>query len=196
MSGRHLKPGRSRFVWEVLRFVLGWALVVALVVSLFWLLQNVLPSLVAGDGSSSSTTSAVEMTSTTSGATTSTIPETTSTLADTTTTTRPEATTTSEAPAVRPPEEITVLVLNSTPRVGLAGSAAARLAAEGYMVATPANASPRRPNTVILHAEGYAAEAEALTEFFEDEAVFGVDDEGRTTDRIPIVVILGASYDS
>lgn len=188
--GSHLKPGRSRFAWEVIRYVLAWALVVTAVVGLFWLLQEVLPDLVSSD--SATTTTAEAGGSTTSPAETAT--STTST--STTTTSVPEETTTSTTlPAARPPEEVSVTVLNSTPRVGLAAQVAADLAGFGYIIGQPANATPRRAVTTILHAEGYGLEAIELKESaFEDEATVGIDDEGRTTESINIVVILGDSY--
>ncbi len=194
--GSHLKPGRSRFAWEVTRYLLAWALVVSAVVGLFWLLQEVLPDVVGPDATSTTvaadttTTTAPVDTSTTLPAETST---TTTTIADTTTTT--SSTTTTTLPPVRPPEEVTVLVLNSTPRVGLAAGIAADLADLGYVVVQPANATPRRPVTVILHTEDFALEALALQDAaFEEEAIVGLDDEGRTTEDVPIVVILGDSF--
>ncbi len=190
--GSHLKPGRSRFAWELIRYVLAWALVVTAVVGLFWLLQEVLPDLVSSDGTTTTTTEPESASSST------TVPATTTTtLPATTTTTEPPepTTTTTTLPAARPPEEITVTVLNSTPRVGLAAEVAADLAGLGYLVGQPANATPQRGVTTILHAEGYGLEAIELKEAaFEDEATVGLDDEGRTSGEADIVVILGDSY--
>jgi hypothetical protein len=188
--GSHLRPGRSRFAWELIRYVLAWALVVTAVVGLFWLLQEVLPDLVASD--STTTTTAPVAASTTSTEPTTT---TTSTPVTTTTVTPRPTTTTTTTPAARPPEELAVTVLNSTPRVGLAAEVAADLAALGYVVGQPGNATPQRAVTTILHAEGFGIEAIELKETaFEDEATVGVDDEGRTDDETNIVVILGDSY--
>ncbi len=186
--GSHLRPGRSRFAWELVRYVLAWALVVTAVVGLFWLLQEVLPDLVASD--TTTTTAPVAASSTTTEA-----PTTTTEAPATTTSTEPEPTTTTTTlPAARPPEELTVTVLNSTPRVGLAAQVAADLAGLGYVVGQPANASPRRAVTTILHAEGFGLEAIELKETaFEDDATVGIDDEGRTSDEVDIVVILGDS---
>lgn len=188
--GSHLKPGRSRFAWEVIRYVLAWALVVSLVVGLFWLLQEVLPDLVAGDTTTTTTSVVAGPTTTTSSTTTTTSPE-----QSTSTTEAPETTTTTTLPSARPPEEVAVTVLNSTDRVGLAAQVAADLAGFGYVIGQPGNATPRRPVTTILHAEGFGIEAIELKESaFEDEAIVGVDDEGRTTPEINIVVILGDSF--
>ncbi|MEX1279800.1 MAG: LytR C-terminal domain-containing protein [Acidimicrobiia bacterium] len=191
--GSHLKPGRSRFAWEVTRYLLAWALVVSAVVGLFWLLQEVLPDVVGPNATS--TTLAADTTTTAPVDTSTTVPAetTTTTIAGTTTTSSTVTTTT--LPPVRPPEEVTVLVLNSTPRVGLAAGIAADLADLGYVVVQPANATPRRPVTVILHTEDFALEALALKDAaFEEDAIVGLDDEGRTTDDVPIVVILGDSF--
>ena len=191
MSGSHLKAGQSRFAWEVLRFVLGWALVVTLVVTLFWLLQEVLPAVV-GETTTPTTIEQADTTTTTEPPVTTTT--TTTEPPVTTTTAAPTTSTTTTLAPVRPPEEVTVLVLNSTPRVGLAASAAADLAQLGYQVVVPANATPRRPVTVILHAEGYGLEAIEMATHFEAAATVRPDDEGRTTTGVPIVVILGDSF--
>ncbi len=172
--GSHLKPGRTRFAWELARYVIAWTVVVAAVVGLFWLLQEVLPEVVAD-----------ETTTTTAPA-----PETTTTVA-------PAPTTTTTLPVVRPPGEVTVLVLNSTLRIGLAARVAADLNDLGYVVEQPDNARPIRQFTTILHAEGYGLEALELAETaFEDEAIVGVDTEDRTSDEVNVVVVLGSSYDS
>lgn len=190
--GSHLKPGRSRFAWELARYVIAWALVVAAVVGLFWLLQEVLPAYVSSADSTTTTTVATTTTSTTPDASTTT------TLAEAPTTTVVESsTTTTTMPLVRPPEEITVQVLNSTLRIGLAARVAADLDELGYLVEQPDNARPRRDFTTILHAEGYGLEALELAEAaFEEDAIVGIDTEDRTSDDVQIVVILGQSYDS
>lgn len=194
--GSHLKPGRSRFAWELTRYVIAWALVVTAVVGLFWLLQEVLPDVVAADTTTTTvgageTTTSVDQTTTT---TTTPVETTTTTIADTTTSSAPTTTTTT-LPPVRPPAEVTVRVLNSTPRVGLAASVAADLADLGYVVVQPANATPQRSVTTILHAEGWGLEALELKETaFESESTVGIDDEGRTSEEVPVVVILGDSF--
>lgn len=189
--GSHLKPGRSRFAWELARYVIAWAFVVAAVVGLFWLLQEVLPEVIGDE--TTTTTSTTPVTSTT-------VPEqTTTTLAsdETTTTVAGPTTTTTTLPVVRPPEEVTVLVLNSTLRVGLAARVAADLNELGYIVEQPDNARPLRSVTGIFHAEGYGLEALELAETaFEEEAIVGIDTDDRTNDEIDIVVVLGSSYDS
>ena len=189
--GSHLKPGRSRFAWELARYVIAWAFVVAAVVGLFWLLQEVLPEVVA-DQTTTTTTSAPATTTTVAQATTTTVAA-----GESTTTVAAETTTTTTLPVVRPPEEVTVLVLNSTLRVGLAARVAADLHDLGYIVEQPANARPLRQFTTILHAEGYGLEALELAETaFEDEAIVGIDTEDLTSDDVNIVVVLGSSYDS
>jgi cytoskeletal protein RodZ len=190
--GSHLKPGRSRFAWELVRYVLAWALVVSAVVGLFWLLQEVLPDIVSSEATTTTTTTEAPTASSTS-----TVPTTSTTLPASTTTSEAAepTTTTSTTPAARPPEELTVTVLNSTTRVGLAAEVAADLADLGYLVGQPANATPQRAVTTILHAEGFGLEAIELKETaFEEEATVGLDDEGRTSGEADIVVILGDSY--
>lgn len=189
--GSHLKPGRTRFAWELARYVIAWTVVVAAVVGLFWLLQEVLPEVVA-DETTTTTAPAPETTTTVAPAPTTTVAD-----GETTTTVAVEPTTTTTLPVVRPPGEVTVLVLNSTLRIGLAARVAADLNDLGYVVEQPDNARPIRQFTTILHAEGYGLEALELAETaFEDEAIVGVDTEDRTSDEVNVVVVLGSSYDS
>jgi hypothetical protein len=75
---------------------------------------------------------------------------------DTTDTTQPEA------PAVRPPSEVTVLVANGSGVRGAAASLADTIRANGYVVAEPANAPAPVPSSIVYYLPGYEQEAQAL----------------------------------
>lgn len=73
----------------------------------------------------------------------------------------PESTTTTTTAAVRPPAEVTVLVLNGAGRAGVAGAMSDRLEVVGYPTLEPGNASRRRESSVLCRA-GLDREAGAL----------------------------------
>jgi len=66
-------------------------------------------------------------------------------------------------PQVRPPGEITVIVLNGSGVQGAAGNMSDQIASAGYQTATPDNTGSVE-TTSIRFAEGYEAEAKALAQ--------------------------------
>lgn len=133
--------------------------------------------------------------------TTTSTSTTTTTEAPTTTTTEPGAdptTTTTEPepppePEVRPPEEVTVLVANSTDVVGAAGRTTVSLTAEGYPTLTPATVTGF-DRSEIWFAEGYGAEAARLAErlgIFPEDVGPIPGDPGFAIGGADLVVILG-----
>lgn len=79
-----------------------------------------------------------------------------------TTTTRPGPTSTTKAAGeVRPPQQVTVVVLNGSGRPGAATAQTNALKAKGYQTGTPADAT-RRQGTVIYYRSGFEREAAAL----------------------------------
>ena len=121
----------------------------------------------------------------------------TTTQATTTTTTTAQPSTTAEAATTttvaqpRPAGEVTVLVLNSTGRSGLAARVTAELAALGYQMLEEDNYPTRLATTAVWYAPGFELEAQVLAENFPDAEVepFPGDDESAD-----IVVVLGASF--
>jgi hypothetical protein len=82
--------------------------------------------------------------------------------ATTTTTAAPGTTTSTKAAGeVRPPQQVTVLVLNGSGRSGAASAQTNALKAKGYQTLTPADA-PRREGTVVYFRPGFEREAAAL----------------------------------
>ncbi len=73
--------------------------------------------------------------------------------------------TTPEAPTLRPPAEVRVLVLNGAKTQGIAARGTEALLAGGYQTAAPKNAATQRPSAVLF-VEGYQAEATEVAAVF------------------------------
>ncbi|HUO46879.1 MAG TPA: LytR C-terminal domain-containing protein [Acidimicrobiia bacterium] len=183
MSGKHAAPAKST-MYRDLATMLGAIGVVAVLVY-FGL------SALAGpppDSDTSTTSSATTDTPTPSTTTGSSVATSTTT---TTTTTTPATTVTT--PAVRPPGEVRVIVLNSIGVTGLAGQVSARLADLGYNTLTPDNYSPALEQTRVWYLPGFEAEAYVLAAEFPDALIEQNPDLAVDAD---IVVVLGETYEA
>jgi hypothetical protein len=58
--------------------------------------------------------------------------------------------------------QTSVIVLNGNGRAGAASTAADRLSARGYLIASTGNAPERSPRTMVMYRRGYAAEGKRL----------------------------------
>jgi cytoskeletal protein RodZ len=131
--------------------------------------------------------------------TTTTIPETSTTGEEVTSTTGDDTATsttvasTSTTVAVRPPAEVTVVVLNSMGLDGAAGRVNADLAEAGYQTLTPDNFSPEQDPSRIWYREGFAAEANVLIEFVPGATVEPLPDEA-LQEGADIVLVLGTGF--
>lgn len=179
--GKHASRGPGTFYRDLAVMILGILVVGAAV---FFLLYLFADRPVTG---AETTTTAADLTTTTDEETTTTAE------GDTTTTTTLDTTTTSEVVAVRPPAEVTVVVLNSTDLDGAAGRLTSRLADAGYQTLPADNHTPEQDPSRIWYREGYAAEAAALLEHMAGANVEGLPDEtlGEGAD---IVVVIGTGY--
>lgn len=135
-------------------------------------------------------------------------PTTTVIAADTTTTTEAGATTstsegeittsTTQLPSttvpVRPPQEVSVIVLNSMGLDGAAGRLTTTLSEEGYQTLTPGNYAPEQDPSRIWYREGYAAEANELLSFLPGATVEALPDEA-TGEGANVVMVLGTGYE-
>lgn len=188
--GKHAAPGMGRFTRELSSFTIRLLAVAVLFFGAIWAVVTFVPQWIAGEDGpivavEESTTTSVESQPTVlSSAVTSTAPP------PPTTTTQPPPTTTT-VPPERDPQDIVVLVLNSTSRSGLAAGATALLNSLGYQTLEPANSTPVLSGSQILFAEGFAAEAYTLAAQFTDGEVLPNPSEDPSAD---IVVILGTSY--
>jgi cytoskeletal protein RodZ len=131
--------------------------------------------------------------------TTTTIPETSTTGEEVTSTTGDDTATsttvasTSTTVAVRPPAEVTVVVLNSMGLDGAAGRVNSDLAEAGYQTLTPDNFSPEQDPSRIWYREGFAAEANVLIEFVPGATVEPLPDEA-LQEGADIVLVLGTGF--
>lgn len=181
-KGKHVSSGRqSAFLRDSVIMAVGILIIAVLTYGAIWLFQDL-------TGGSDGDPVAVA-TTTTAGP--STTVSTTTTSAPTTST---STTTTTTAPVVevRPPEEVTVLVLNSVGTPGLAGRVTEQLAGLGYDTLEAANYEPELEQSLIWYKEGFLLEANDLAAFFPDALTQLNSDVAPEAD---IVVLLGASYE-
>ncbi len=141
-----------------------------------------------GDPDAASTTVLAETTTSAEPSTTGTTTATTST-----TTTVVEQTTTTTVVAVRPPSAVTVLVLNSTGRAGVAGSLTTTLGNAGYQTLQASNYEPLLDQSRVWYLGDFAPEAAELgADWVSDAIIEPYEGPDLGAD---IVVVLGASYD-
>lgn len=173
MSGKHAAPFR---LGDFLTIIGGVAVVAGLV-------YLGLTALLGGTPTTTSTSTTATPTSTTiASTTTSTSPSSTTTSATTSTTV-----------AIRPPDEVRVLVLNSLGVDGLATQVSNELADLGYTMLTPDNYSPQLERSRVWFLPGFEAEAFVLAAEFPDALIEENPDLAVEAD---IVVVLGDSYES
>jgi hypothetical protein len=131
--------------------------------------------------------------------TSTTVAETTTSDRDATSTTGDDSTTsttiggTSSTVALRPPGDVTVVVLNSMGLEGAAGRLNAEIAEAGYQTLTPDNLTPEQNPSRIWYREGFAAEAAALTDFVPGATVEPLPDES-LQEGADVVLVLGTGY--
>jgi cytoskeletal protein RodZ len=186
MAGRHAAPGHGRFFRELGLFLLKVVFWGAIVFGAVWLFQTLFDSEDEPTTTTSTTASTTTSTTTTITTTPTTVAPTTTTSAVTTTT---EATTTTLD--VRDPSEITVLVLNSTTRTGLAAGLAATLQEAGYQTLEPENWATPFTVSRVWYVAGFEVEAAVIVDFVSEDAIVELFDGVTQAD---IIIVLGASY--
>lgn len=193
MPGRHASPDRSRFRRDLTRLIVLVTLAVAVAVGAALIIDYLRsgpeepPAAAPATGEpetdvpQASSTTVAPRPSTTVAPTTSTVATVATTVAETTTT----------LPPVRPPDRLTVLVLNATRVSGLAGRVTELLSGLGYRTLDPDNHPESLQTSVVWYVEGFRREAEQLAEAIPDADVepFAGDDP-----QAPLTVVLGASY--
>lgn len=185
MPGRHEAPGSGPFVRQLITFaggLVGVGLLLALV------LMGVDRLAGSSEPVAATTTPAPPTVPETS---TSTAPDTTTSVVVTTTLPASTTTTTTTTPQPRPPEELTVLVLNGTDRNQLAAGVTDELAEAGYLMLEPTNADRPYDRSRVWHRSGLASEADVLAEQFPDALVERHPEDDPPAD---LVVVLGDSY--
>ncbi len=188
MGGKHATHDRRRFTRELLRLVLSVvALGVVIIGSALWLSSQL------GSDDDVIPVEATQTHPTTSvlAKTLATVIPTATTAPVSTTTTVAPSTTTTTAPTVRDPEEVTVIVLNSTGVKGMAARLSETLADLGYLTLEADNYSPLLETSVVWFTSGFRLEAEILAGQIPDATI-----ERFVGDEEPadITVVLGASF--
>lgn len=130
-------------------------------------------------------------TTTTTLETTTTAQGTTSTSGEATTSTTSASSTTGVE--VRPPSEVTVIVLNSIGIDGAAGRMTTDLAEAGYQTLTPDNYEPEVDPSRIWYREGFAAEAATLIEFLPGATVEQLPDDS-IQEGADVLLVLGTGF--
>lgn len=178
-KGKHASQTPGTFYRDLAIMIIGILVVGAFVFFLLYLLADQ-----PDTGPVAATTTTTEPETTTSEGVTDT------TQGDTTTTT---VASTSTTVAVRPPSEVTVVVLNSMGLDGAAGRLSNDLSEAGYQTLTPDNFSPEQDPSRIWYREDFAAEAAVLVEFLPGATVEPIPDE-TLQEGADVVVVLGTGY--
>lgn len=183
--GKHAESGSSAFIRDLVVMAVGIVIVGVLLyggLSLF-------AGLGADDDIGAGDTTTTE---TTSPSSTESTPVTTASTTTTTATTTEATTTTTEAVVVREPSQVTVIVLNSTGRSGLAAEVTATLAEAGYQTLQADNYEPALDQSRVWYVGDFAPEAaELAANFVSDAAVEAYEGPDVGAD---IVVVLGAGF--
>jgi len=189
MAGRHAAPGRGGFYRELTVFVLKAVIVGGIIFGAVLIFQAIFPT------DDEPTTTTTQTTTTTTVASTATTALTTTTTAAPTTTTTETATTATEATtttlAGRNPSEITVLVLNSTGRAGIASDLAGILAGLGYQTLEPDNWATPFDVSRVWFVAGFETEAAVIARYVSVDAIVELFQGVAQAD---IIIVLGASY--
>lgn len=179
-KGKHASQTPGTFYRDLAIMILGIVVVGAAV---FFILYLVADQPVTGPTT----------TTTTSPQTTSTGDDVTDTTGDDISTSTTLATTSTGVVAVRPPGEVTVVVLNSIGLDGAAGRMTQRLSEAGYQTQTPDNFTPEQDPSRIWYRDGFAAEAAELVDLLPGADVEPLPDES-LQEGADVVLVLGTGF--
>ena len=179
-KGKHASHTPGTFYRDLAVMILGIIVVGAAV---FFLLYLFADQPVTGP---TTTTTAPPETSSTGEDVTSTSGE------DVTTSTTLDTTSTSVV-AVRPPGEVTAVVLNSMGLDGAAGRMTQQLAEAGYQTLTPDNFTPEQDPSRIWYREGFAAEGAELVDLLPGADVEPLPDDS-LQEGADVVLVIGTGY--
>lgn len=221
MPGRHASPDNSQFYRDFAAFGLRWLLGAVIVFGGAWFLTSqvfggdgdsatteVIVSDAAAPATTAapfttaapSTTAAITQAPTTSrpALTTSAAPSTSvapSTTAPAPTTSAAPTTTAAPSTTLGPelaPSELTVRVLNSTGRAGLAAAVTADLAAQGYIMRLQDNYNTPLATTTVFYVAGLDREAVTLAGLLPGETTTAPNPAAEPS--ADLLVVLGSSY--
>jgi cytoskeletal protein RodZ len=179
-KGKHASQTPGTFYRDLGVMILGIIVVGAAVFFLLYLFADQPVT-----GPTTSTTALAETSSTGEGVT--------STSGDNVTTSTTLNTTSTSVVAVRPPGEVTVVVLNSMGLDGAAGRITQRLADAGYQTLTPDNFTPEQDPSRIWYREGFAPEAAELADLLPGADVEPLPDDS-LQEGADVVLVLGTGF--
>jgi cytoskeletal protein RodZ len=179
-KGKHASQTPGTFYRDLAVMILGILVVGAAVFFLLYLFADQPVT-----GPTTTTTAPPESSSTSE--------DVTSTTGDDVTTSTTLDTTSTSVVAVRPPGEVTVVVLNSMGLDGAAGRMTQRLTEAGYQTLTPDNFTPEQDPSRIWYREGFAAEAADLVDLLPGASVEQLPDES-LQEGADVVLVLGTGY--
>lgn len=210
MPGKHAAPGQGEFYKGLAVFVLKWALGGLALMLIFWVLIVGIPELFPSDeGAVATPITAVTADSRTPttpvNTTVSSLPDRTTTVPTTATTVDPASTTSTSSTSTTStssttttvvgelldPSEITVRVMNSTGRNGLAARVTSEIAALGYQMLEQGNTGALA-TTTVYYIDGLAGEAEVLAAELPGAVSVQINPAGDPS--ADLLVVLGASY--
>jgi hypothetical protein len=175
-KGKH-ESGENRFWKDLAIMVLGSVVVAGIVL-------GVLAALADNPVDTSPTTIPPLDTTTTTSTTTTTVPETSTTEAESTTTTIP----------LRPPQEVTVRVLNSGEISGAAGRLTQTIAQAGFQIMAATDFRPAQTPSRIWFRDGFALEANDLLRFIPGAQVEELPDP-TLSPGADVIMVLGTDYE-
>ncbi len=177
--GKHASQTPGTFYRDLAIMILGILVVGAIVFFVLYLLAD-------SPATGPTTTSALQETTTSPDEVTSTSP-------DANTSTTASSTSTSTTIPVRPPAEVTVMVLNSIGLDGAAGRLTSDLGAAGYQTISPDDYEPEQDPSRIWYREGFSVEANVLLEYLPGATVEPLPDES-LAEGADVVMVLGTGY--
>lgn len=190
MPGRHAAPGYRGLFRELFIFLVKVVFWGAVVFGAVLLSQMIF----SGDEPPATTPTTQSTTAATVASTTTTEAPTTTIVASTATTTTEAPTTTiatTTTPAGRDPSEITVLVLNSTTRSGIAAGLRETLTGAGYQTLEPANWETPFSVSRVWYVAGFETEAAVIAGYVSPDAIVEL---FQGVSQADIIIVLGASY--
>ena len=188
MAGRHAAPGNRRFFEELGIFVLKVIFWGAIVFGAVLLFQMVFSNDDSGTTTTETTVATTSTTTATTEATTTTTAAPLTTTSETTTTTTQATTTTLGG---RDPSEVTVLVLNSTTRGGIAAELTETLEEVGYQTLEPENWETPFTVSRVWYVDGFETEGVVIARYVSSDAIV---ERFQGVTQADIIIVLGASY--
>lgn len=186
-KGRHSSQTQGTFYRDLAIMLLG---IVAVGAAVFFILYLFADQPETGPTANPTTTTTTTAQATTAGGGGG---QTTATTQGNTTTPPTTAGNPGTTVAVRPPSEVTAVVLNSTQIEGAAGRLTEQLAGAGYQTLTPANYTPEQDPSRIWYRDGFAAEGAEMLDYIPGAVVEPLPDAS-LQEGADVILVIGTGY--